>query len=177
MANRGLFACNYIDLVTSRFLLAQLHIDALESAAALTIRHVRNKLDTLPTTLVTTYDQAMHRINDRESARKDVALKILAWGSYTFNSLSLKELQHAIAIKPGDKQLDKELLMDGSHITALCAGLVIVDQRTSIVNLVHYTTKNYFEQVRSVLFPNFHESITMNCATYLTLSELRDANI
>ena len=119
----------------------------------------------------------MQRIKDQESDRKDVALKILAWVSYTFRSLSLKELQHAIAIKSGDKQLDKELLMDGSHITAVCAGLVIVDQRTSIVNLVHYTTKNYFEQIRSVVFPNFHASITMSCATYLTLSELRDANI
>lgn len=163
--------------VGSRFLLAQLHVDALESAAALTVRHVRNKLDTLPTTLVTTYDQAMQRIEDQQLDRKDVALKILAWVSYTFRSLSLKELQHAVAIRPGDIQLDEELIMDGSQITALCAGLVILDQRTSTVNWVHYSTKHYFEQIRSVLFSNFHASITMSCATYLTLSELRDANI
>lgn len=160
-----------------RFLLAQLHIDALESAAALTVRHVRNKLDSLPTTLATTYDQAMQRIEDQQLDRRDVALKILAWLSYTFRSLSLKELQHAVAIRPGDIQLDQELIMDGSHITALCAGLVILDQRTSAVNWVHYSTKHYFEQIRSVLFSNFHASITMSCATYLTLSELRDANI
>lgn len=160
-----------------RFLLAQLHVDALESAAALTVRHVRNKLDTLPTTLATTYDQAMQRIEDQQLDRRDVALKILAWLSYTFRSLSLKELQHAVAIRPGDTQLDQELIMDGSHITALCAGLVILDQRTSAVNWVHYSTKHYFEQIRSVLFSNFHASITMSCATYLTFSELRDANI
>lgn len=163
--------------VVSRFLLAQLHVDALESAAGLTIRHVRNKLNTLPTSLVTTYDQAMQRIEDQQLDRKEVALKILAWVSYTFRSLSLKELQHAVAIRPGDTQLDQELIMDGSHITALCAGLVILDQRTSTVNWVHYSTKNYFEQIRSVLFSNFHASITMSCATYLTLGELRDANI
>lgn len=101
----------------------------------------------------------MQRINDRESDRKVVALKILAWVSYTFRSLSVKELQHAIAIKPGDKQLDKELLMDGSHMTALCAGLVIVDQRTSIMNLVHYTTKNYFEQIRLFCFQTFTQAL------------------
>ena len=163
--------------MVSRFLLAQLHVDALESAAALTIRHVRNKLDTLPTNLATTYDQAMQRIEDQQLDRKEVALKILAWVSYTFRSLSLKELQHAVAIRPGDTQLDQELIMDGSHITALCAGLVILDQRTSTVNWVHYSTKSYFEQIRSVLFSNFHATITMSCATYLTLNELRDANI
>lgn len=118
----------------------------------------------------------MQRIQDQDPDRKGVSLKTLAWVIYAFRSLSLKELQHAMAIKPGDTDIDEELIMDASNITAFCAGLVIVDQKTSVVDLVHYTT-NYFEQIRSVLFPNFHASITMSCATYLTLTELRDANI
>ncbi|MCJ1429598.1 hypothetical protein MMC29_007513 [Sticta canariensis] len=67
--------------------------------------------------------------------------------------------------------------MDGASITGMCAGLVVIDQRTNLMNLVHYTTKNYFEQFRSVLFPNFHATITLNCATYLTFEALKDANI
>lgn len=160
-----------------RFLLAQLHVDTLASAAALSIRHVRNKLQTLPITLDGTYDEAMQRIQNEDADRRDVALKTLAWVSYAFRSLSLKELQHAVAINPGDTELDKELIMDGSSITAVCAGLVIVDQRTSVVTLVHYTAKNYFEQIKSETFPNFHASITMSCATYLTLDALKDASI
>lgn len=149
----------------------------MANAAALSVRHVRNKLQTLPTTLSDTYDEAMQRIQNQEPDRKEVALKTLAWVSYAFRSLSLRELQHAVAIKPGDTYLDEELVMDGSSITALCAGLVIVDQRSSLVNLVHYTTKHYFEQNRSVTFPNFHATITMSCATYLTLDMLKDIEI
>ena len=119
----------------------------------------------------------MQRITAQEPDRKDVALKTLAWISYAFRSLSLKELQHALAIEPGDEILDKDLIMDGSSVTALCAGLVIVDQRTNVVNLVHYTTENYFKYIRSTYFPNFHANITMSCATYLTLEDLKNATI
>ncbi len=71
-----------------------------------------------------------------------------------------------MTIKLGVTDLDEDLIIDGSSITPLCAGLVIVDQRTSVVNLGRYTTKSYFEQIRYVSFPNFHESITMSCITY-----------
>lgn len=152
-------------------------MDALASAAALSIRHIRNKLHALPTTLAGTYNEAMQRVENQDSDRKAVALKSLAWVSYAFRPLSLKELQHAVAIKPEDTDLDEELIMSGQSITALCAGLLVIDSRTNVVNLVHYTTKNYFEQIRSVSFPNFHASITMSCATYLTLDVLRDASV
>ena len=157
--------------------MARLHVESLANAAALSIRHVRNRLQSLPKSLETTYDEAIQRIAAQEQDRKEIALKTLAWISYTFRSLSLKELQHAIAIEPGDGELDEDLIMDGSNITACCAGLVIVDQRTNVVNLVHYTTESYFKRVRSTHFPNFHANITMSCATYLTLDDLKNATI
>jgi ankyrin repeat protein len=119
----------------------------------------------------------MQRIKDQESDHRDIAFKTLAWLTYAFRSLSLRELQHALAIEPGNVELDEELIMDGQSITALCAGLVIVDQGTNVVNLVHYTTKKYFEETRYAYFPNFHASITLSCATYLALDALKDANI
>ena len=150
-------------------------MESLASAAGLSIRHVRKKLQTLPTTLTGTYNEAMQRIENQEPDHKSIAFKTLAWISYAFRSLSLKELQHALAIEPGDTALDEELIMNGQSITSLCADLVIVDQRTNAVNLVHYTTKNYFEEFRDIYFPSFHASITLSCATYLTLPVLKDA--
>lgn len=61
--------------------------------------------------------------------------------------------------------------------TALCAGLVIVDLEKSVVNLFHYTAKNYFGDIRTPKFPGFHGTIKMNCATYLALNDLKDAII
>ena len=166
-----------VTLIVLRFLLARLHVESLASAAALSIKHVRKKLQTLPTTLVGTYDEAMQRIEIQEPDHRALALKTLAWVSYAFRSLSLGELQHALAIEPGQTDLDEELLMDSQSITALCAGLVIVDQATNAVNLVHYTTKNYFENIRAARFPGFHATITMSCTTYLALSVLKDASV
>ena len=152
-------------------------MESLSSAAALSIKHVRKKLQSLPTTLIGTYYEAMQRIEAQESDHRSIAFKTLAWVSYAFRPLSVGELQHALAIEPGSAQLDEEDILDGNSITALCAGLVIIDQGTNIVTLVHYTTKNYFENIRENRFPGFHATITMSCATYLALSALKDASI
>ncbi|KAI9714422.1 MAG: hypothetical protein M1820_000383 [Bogoriella megaspora] len=143
----------------SMFLLARLHVESLASAAGLSVKHVRQKLQTLPTTLTGSYDNAMQRILDQELGYKQVAL------------------QHALAIEPGNTDLDEELIVDGQSITSLCAGLVMVDQRTGSVNLVHYSTKNYFETTRSNYFGNFHANIAQSCATYLTLQALQNIPI
>ena len=119
----------------------------------------------------------MRRIENQDSDHTRIALKALAWVSYALRPLSLKELQHALAVEPGDKDLDEELVMDGQSITSLCAGLVVVDQRTNVVNLVHYSTKSYFDDIRQVQFPQFHAIITLICATYLTLETLKGATI
>ncbi|KAF7514057.1 hypothetical protein GJ744_004382 [Endocarpon pusillum] len=65
----------------------------------------------------------MQRIKDQESDHRDIAFKTLAWLTYAFRSLSLKELQHALAIEPGHFELDEELIMDGQSITALAPDL------------------------------------------------------
>ena len=152
-------------------------MESLSSAAALSIKYVRRKLQSLPTTLTGTYDEAMQRIEAQESDHRSIAFKTLAWVSYAYRPLSVGELQHALAIEPGSAQLDEEDILDGNSITALCAGLVIIDQGTNVVTLVHYTTKNYFENIRENRFPGFHATITMSCATYLALGALKDASI
>ncbi|KAL8991865.1 MAG: hypothetical protein Q9169_007581 [Polycauliona sp. 2 TL-2023] len=159
------------------FLLARLHVESLASAAGLSVKHVRNKLRTLPSTLKGTYDDAMERIENQEPDHRRIALKAMAWVCYAFRALSLKELQHALAVEPGDTVLDEDLVMDGQSITSLCAGLVVVDQRTNIVNLVHYSTKSHFDDTRHIQFPEYHAKITLVCATYLTLDSLKGAKI
>lgn len=149
----------------------------MASAAGLSVKHVRNKLSTLPSTLKGTYDDAIERIENQEPDHRRIALKAMAWVCYAFRALSLKELQHALAVEPGDTILDEDLVMDGQSITSLCAGLVVVDQRTNIVNLVHYSTKSYFDDTRHIQFPEYHAKITLVCATYLTLDSLKGAKI
>ena len=152
-------------------------MESLTSAAALSIKHVRRKLETLPTTLTGTYDEAMRRIESQELDHRNIALKTLAWVSYAFRPLTVRELQHALAIEPDSGALDEEDIIEETNITALCAGLVIIDPGRNAVTLVHYTAKNYFESIRATRFPGFHGTITMSCATYLALSGLSLASM
>ena len=161
----------------TRFLLARLHVEALVDAAALSIGHVRMRLHSLPATLPATYDGALQRIETQEPIRRDIAFRTLKWVSYAMRPLGFKELQHALAVEPDMDTLDEEFLIEGQTITELCAGLIIINQRTSIVTLVHYTAKKYLEDVRAIRFPGFHAHITLSCATYLTLKAIRDAPV
>ena len=160
-----------------RFLLARLHVESLASAAVISVENVQNRLKALPTTLKDTYDDAMRRIENQEPDQRRVALKAMAWVRYAFRALSLRELQHALAVEPGDTLLDEDLVMDGQSITSLCAGLVIVDQRTKLVDWVHYSAKSYFDEVRHLQFSELNANITLVCATYLTLDSLKGAKI
>lgn len=159
------------------FLLARLHVDSVLSAAKINVKSVRAKLSTLPTTLNESYDEALKRVETQEADHKRIALKALAWVSYAYRSLRLLELQHALAIEPGDHELDEEAMVDAQSITSLCAGLVIIDPSTNVVSLVHYSTKTYFDDIREIRFPLFHASITLSCATYLTLKALKNLSI
>ena len=102
------------------------------SAAALSTKHVRKKLDSLPTTLKDTYDETMSRINCLEDDHKAIARKSLAWITYAFRPLLLRELQHAIGIEPNSVELDEEALVEGHSIISLCAGLVVIDQVSGV---------------------------------------------
>ena len=54
---------------------------------------------------------------------------------------------------------------------SVCAGLVTIDEESSIIRLVHYTTQEYFERTQSNWFPNAQTDITTICVTYLSFDE------
>nr|POE71802.1 isoform 2 of ankyrin-3 [Quercus suber] len=167
-----------IALITKhRFLLARLHVESLAGAAALSIGHLREKLLSLPSTLQGTYEDVMARIEAQEEGHRMIAIKTLAWLSHAFRPLTFGELQHALTIEPGQTKLDREMLMDGSKITGLCAGLMVVHLLSDTVTFVHYTASEFFTDTHGNRFPGFHAAITISCATYLALEELSTASV
>jgi GPI inositol-deacylase-like protein len=94
--------------------------------------------------------------------------QVLSWITCAKWWLTSSELQHAIAVEVDKRELDKENITDIELIVSVCAGLVIIDEESKIIRLVHYTTQEYFERTWERWFPNVHTDITNTCATYLS---------
>jgi hypothetical protein len=60
--------------------------------------------------------------------------------------LRVVELQHALAIKPGDTTFDTEGITSEKSLVEYCLGLVVVEAETSTIRLTHFTLQEYLEK-------------------------------
>jgi hypothetical protein len=114
--------------------MAALHMDSLVGKS--NIRAVRNALEKLPAGVNATYDEAMERIRGQGEEDKNLADRVLFWIVYARRRLSLKELQHALTVSPGMTEMDTDAIVPESILTAVCAGLVVIEKRSSAVRLI-----------------------------------------
>ncbi len=70
----------------------------------------------------------MGRIAGQIESDRMLAMQVLAWTSYTHRPLSLRELQHALAVSPEMTAMDPDAIGDELTLTSVCAGLVVVDE-------------------------------------------------
>lgn len=112
----------------------------------------------------------MTRIEGQVKDQKELAKLVLSWITCAKRPLTTSELQHALAVDPGDSELGEDNLPQLEDMISVCAGLVTVDEESHIIRLVHYTVQEYFERTRKDWFPNAEENITATCVTYLSFS-------
>ncbi|RYP21890.1 hypothetical protein DL765_001966 [Monosporascus sp. GIB2] len=151
------------------FLLATLNMNALGSQltrgdikdALQNIAKGENKLDKA-------YEQTMKRIKESQENRSRLAERALAWIFHAKRPLSTTELLHALAVKPSMSTLDEDYLHDPETVLSVCAGLVRLDEKSQIIDLVHKTTRDYFEMTKETWFPDAESGITTTCVTYLS---------
>ncbi|ORX91468.1 hypothetical protein BCR34DRAFT_501433 [Clohesyomyces aquaticus] len=114
------------------------------------------------------YAQAMERIDGQGAGFKMLATNVLLWLTYARRPLKTAKLQHALAIELGSRRLDEDNVTDLEDIVSACAGLVLVDHKSSIIRLVHYTTQQYFSRTWKTYFQKADDIITEACVTYLS---------
>ncbi|RYP80241.1 hypothetical protein DL769_002543 [Monosporascus sp. CRB-8-3] len=165
--------------VTAIFLLAQLYLDSLQDKTS--PREMYNGLENLQKqaqsavtedqkleVLAQAYKDAMERIEGQREGFRSLAKKVLSWIVCAKRPLTTLEVQHALAVKVGDHELDMDNLGEVEDMISVCAGLVTVDKETGIIRLVHYTTQEYFERTQSKWIPDAQTNITTICTTYLS---------
>jgi hypothetical protein len=117
-----------------------------------------------------TYNDAMERIEGQGKDQEGLAKQVLSWITCAMMPLTTMELQHALAIEPGDTELGEDNLVDVKDMVSVCVGMVTIDEESKIIRLVHYTTQEYFERTQNDWFLNAEANITIICVTYLSLS-------
>ena len=117
------------------------------------------------------YEEAMKRIEGYDTDSKELAKQVLSWITCSKRPLSISELLHALAVEVGEVKLDNDNLHKIEDIVSACAGLVIIDEESNIIRLVHYSAQEYFERTQGQWFPNAQANITTICVSYLSFDE------
>ncbi|PNP57730.1 hypothetical protein FNYG_15198 [Fusarium nygamai] len=170
--NQDMTRTGMVKAADGMFLLVTLHTETLLTQP--TKGHLKQALQALGKGmegLGTTYDQAMERVEGQEPNSRDLAKRILAWIVHSKRSLSTLELQHALAVQPDTTALNTDFVPKIERLRSLCAGLVTIDEESSVIRLVHYTTQEYFERKQKQQkswFPEAEFDITTACITYLS---------
>ncbi|KAL8910597.1 MAG: hypothetical protein Q9171_004136 [Xanthocarpia ochracea] len=137
-----------------------------------TIGPLRCALESLPTELDNTYEEALQRIRDQNEENVSLAEDVLMWVLFAVVPLRVVELQHAIGAISLDGKTDigDEDLTDPETLLDVCAGIVVIDKESKVVRLVHYTTQKYFDRHPLRPLPVAQCRITKTCITYLSLA-------
>ncbi|KAF3919192.1 hypothetical protein AA313_de0200251 [Arthrobotrys entomopaga] len=181
------------ELVDGMFLLAKLYFEAIRRK--LTLKAVNSVLEALvarrkkklandsaprdDAPYDSAYEDAMTRIaliggNDDDA--RLLAHRTLGWITCAKRPLKIIELQHALAVEfenEDELELNKENISELESIIQVCAGLVIIDQESDVIRLVHYTTQEFFERTWQQWFPNAHRDITLTCLKYMSYDTFR----
>lgn len=117
------------------------------------------------------YDEALLKIEDQSEDYQQLAQQILEWIVFAVRPLSVNELQEALAVEEGNREIDESNFVDPELFTSVCAGLVFHDQASSVICLVHFSAQEYFKRIRFTRFPTAQIKIGRTCLTYLSFQE------
>jgi hypothetical protein len=76
----------------------------------------------------------------------------------------------ARAVEPDEAEIDPKNVPHVEDLLSACAGLVVVDQESAVIRLVHYTTHEYFERIQDAWDPGAQLQIASTYITYLSSS-------
>lgn len=148
-----------------RFLLPVLQIQAILDQ--MTKSEIKRCLRNLSANLNQVYEDTIRRIQGEPQNRQQVAMQSLMWISHARRPLHLDELRHALATRLGDTELDRDNLLPTKSIIDTCSGLLVIDDESFTIRLVHFTLQEYLMSVEQSLFSYGETLITNICLTYL----------
>lgn len=118
-------------------------------------------------------EKTLKRIQNQKESKAEQAMKVLKWVFLTGQQLSALELRHALSVRFEDKELDEEGFPSEKSLLDCCLGLVIIDEGTSSIWLVHKSLQDFLKKQyeSGALFSKGHREILCTCLTYLSYAK------
>ena len=129
------------------------------------------KVATTGVDLDSVYAQTLQRIREQEDDRSKLGMEVLAWVSHSERPLRITELRHALAVEAESTDLDPDNIRPQDIVLGSCLGLVVADEETSTVRLIHYTLQEYLSGAG--ILPDAHKTLAQTCLAYLNYEKVK----
>lgn len=139
---------------------------------AMTRAEIRKSIRNLSTNLGQAFINTMRRIDNEPKTRREVARKALMWIYHSCRPLLIDELRFALAIQVGEKMFDSDNMIQAKLIIDCCLGLVVIDNGSSVVRLVHHTLQDFLRHEQQGMSQNEETEIAKACLTSLCLENV-----
>ncbi|KAH6912028.1 hypothetical protein BKA70DRAFT_1098331, partial [Coprinopsis sp. MPI-PUGE-AT-0042] len=157
------------------FLHASLHLDAL--CECMIRQEVRQTLLAFPPSIEDAYLQAWNRLLNQKTRHVLLAKAVLVWVMNALRPMTTGELERAVATSPSTLKFKPDEVVPGRSLVALCCGLVVFEEESRLVRLVHYTAKDTVQHLLQDSFPHPHSHLARVCMTHLAECGFQDTTI
>lgn len=140
---------------------------------AVTKRSREESLESLPSNLSEAFKGSITRILQQPNAMSELAKKIIPWVHFAERPLTVDELASSLAIKDDDTFFNSRGMPDPDILLHCCHGLVVIDQETSTIRLVHYSLAEYLSNQEELFGSDqrqWHDRIATVCLRVLNFS-------
>ncbi|KAK2805130.1 hypothetical protein FQN50_006375 [Emmonsiellopsis sp. PD_5] len=163
--------------------------DGLFLLPALQIRTILDKttiydrelcLENLPSNVGDAFQMTIERIEHQSESQYELAAKILTWIHLAERVLTVAELTCALAVRDGHSSLNARAMPPKGSLLKYCHGLVVIDQETSSIRLVHYSLHEHLRKQTEIFGysrEQWHSKITRTCLTFLQFDFPPDAEL
>ena len=148
----------------------------MDKTTAKDVKSTLAKLSKGSAALDNAYKDALQRIEGQLGGHHELAKKVLSWITFAKRPLTTAEICCVLAVESEEAEVDPENIPDVEDLVSVCAGLVVVDQESAVIRLVHYTTQEYFERISDAWDPGAQLHIATTCLTYLSFSAFRSGS-
>ncbi|KAH6903965.1 hypothetical protein BKA70DRAFT_1512804 [Coprinopsis sp. MPI-PUGE-AT-0042] len=148
------------------FLHAKLQLEALRYCVS--ALDVEETLNAFPTNIEEIYTKTWERILDQVPKHSNLAKLALLWITHAHGEMTIDALRRAVATSPETHVFDPKRMVPEALLLSVCCGLVSVDEKTRLVRLIHYTTRDAILPRILELFPIPHALLAHVCIAHVT---------